>query len=472
MVQRKKQRGRRLERSCAACGELVPVFPNEFKYQRAFTCEAHTADRSEGLPDGCLLRDPDVPDDTRAAVRAMIAATIKADDEAKRASSSQRVEILRRYINDVRTGEPPLEWYRAMLRQHTTRNMHLTMAWLPFMHRRPLRFESLNGIRAIDRCLEDLRADTNAFFADLLSAYVDDQYALLHFGFDNGLYDASAAIKVDTLRRDVISLKRYLKWLHSEGHETLQHAGRAVMDVYMAETGAPVVRAYQISRFHRWAKKKHPFTPTIGYHRRRQPPPPQAFKVLTLDESRATFDRICAHGDPRGRAWALLALLYAQQVSESLTLKRSDLVRDDTTGLWTIAREGTDPFAVEKEVSEALDECLATHPVAADGAGPQRLVFANRLGRPYAQITATRMIRAASGVTADKLRRTAIINMYRSGQKTMATVVLREVLGVDPNTIRRAIRLTGQSVNAPTIEEDAEALRRSFLEFDEEDEED
>ena len=465
MARRGKMAVDRLERACAACDELVPVSPNEFKYHRAFTCQARTANLAYGLPPNCHLRDPNVPPDTRAAISEIIATSNRADTPDKRLTAARRVEILRRYIDDIGAGEPSLEWYRAILREYTTRIVNMALANLPYWHREPLRFESLAGIRKTDVCLEGLRAETNQFFGDLLSAYVGDQYDLLHFGFEKGLYGDSAALKVDTLRRDVITLAGYLTWLHREGHESLQHAGRTTMDRYMAETAAPTHKAYLINRFHLWAKKKHPFTPTIGYHRRRQGPIPRGFKVLNLEDSRTAFLRICDYPDPRGRALALLALLYAQQVAVSLTLKRSELIRDETTGLWTIARKDSEPFAIEKEVSDALDECLALNPARGD-ADPRLPVFANRSGRPYGLRTATRWVRAASGVAADKLRRTAIVNMYRSGQKTMGTVVLRDVLNVSPMTIRRAIRMTGESVNAPTINEDAEALRRAFLESD------
>lgn len=187
--------------------------------------------------------------------------------------------------------------------------------------------------------------------------------------------------------------------------------------------------------------------------------------MLNLEDSRKAFQRICDYPDPRGRALALLALLYAQKVAVSLTLKRGELIRDDATGLLTIARKDAEPFAIEKEASDALDECLALNPVAGD-ADPRLPVFANRLGRTYNSRTAARWVRAASGVAIDKLRRTAIVNMYRSGQKTMGTVVLRDVLNVSSLSIRKAIRMTGESVNAPTINEDAEALRRAFLESD------
>ena len=66
------------------------------------------------------------------------------------------------------------------------------------------------------------------------------------------------------------------------------------------------------------------------------------------------------------------------------------------------------------------------------------------------------------------MRRTGVINMFRSGQKTMGTIVLRDQLKVSIPIIQRAIKLAGHSVNAELDRDAAEEFRRAFLAQDDE----
>ena len=77
-------------------------------------------------------------------------------------------------------------------------------------------------------------------------------------------------------------------------------------------------------------------------------------------------------------------------------------------------------------------------------------------------------IREASGHKGEVLRRTGVVNMFRAGQKTMGTVVLRDQLKVSIPVIQRAIKMAGHSVNGALDRDAAEEYRRAFLEQDDE----
>ena len=79
---------------------------------------------------------------------------------------------------------------------------------------------------------------------------------------------------------------------------------------------------------------------------------------------------------------------------------------------------------------------------------------------------ASQIIHEASGHKGEVLRRTGVVNMFRGGQKTMGTVVLRDQLKVSIPVIQRAIKLAGHSVNAEMDRDAAEEFRRAFLEED------
>lgn len=434
-------------------------------YKRSFTCQATTADLSEGLPSNCWLERNSQSEDTLAALTAMSHVTER-HSRKDLENAERRAAVLLAYIKDVGSGEPPLAWYREQLSKHPTIVVNAALATLPYWHSDKLRLPLLKSLAPIDGCVERVRERTNDNLADLLAGYVDYHYELMHFGFDNDLYGAKNPVKITTLHQRAYKIANYLEWIFAEGHETLQHAGRMVFDEYMTDKAVHPSAAYQLSRFYDWVRKTHRFVPRIKYTRRGKGKYRDEFPVLKLGESQEAFSRICEHPEPQGRALALLALLYAQPTETSIALKRSDLQRDERTGLWIIARPDAEAFAIESELSEALDACLAL----ADqherrvGIKEKEYVFPGRSrGHMDSQVASKRIVNAA-GHSANILRRTAIVNMYRGGQKTMGTVVLRDVLGVSSPTIHQAIKMTGESVNAPTAIEEAEALRRAFLE--------
>lgn len=383
-------------------------------------------------------------------------------------NAERRAAVLLAYIHDVGSGEPTIAWYREQLSKHATIVVNAALATLPYWHGDKLRLPLLKSVSPIDACIERVRKQTNEHFADLLAKYVDYHYELMQFGFDNGLYGTKNPVKITTLHQRVYKIANYLQWIFVEGHETLQHAGRMIFDEYMTEKVVHPSAAYQLSRFYDWVRKSHPFTPRIKYTRRGKGKYRDEFSVLKLEESQEAFARICEYPEPQGRALALLALLYAQPTEKSIALKRSDLQRDESTSLLVIARPDAEQFAIESELSEALDACLAL----ADkherrvGTKEKEYVFPGRNRGHMDSEVASKRIAKAAGHSANILRRTAIVNMYRGGQKTMGTVVLRDVLGVSSPTIHQAIKLTGESVNAPTAIEEAEALRKAFLEDD------
>ncbi len=380
-------------------------------------------------------------------------------------------EIVLRYLREVGEGEPSLAWYRAIFTQYPSILVRNAVATLPYFRQSPqLRFSPITLPGAIDKRIRRLRDNTNEHFADLVAGFLDSQYALMHFGFDHGLFGNQNPIRLQTLDRHIGLIARYLEWLHVRGYGTLQDAGRMVFDEYMASVDAAPGHAYTLNQFYKWVKKKYPFATDVNFHRRGKGKGATRFETLNLDESRATFQRICQFPDPRGRALALLCLLYAQRVSASVTLRRDELVRDETAGCWVIARHGAeDAYRVELELSTAIDECLA-----GKGKGGERraedeshnYVFSGKTNGHLAAYTATALVHQASGIHASVLRRTGIINIYRGGQKTMGTVVLRDILKVSSPTLRKAIRATGESVNSPATLEEATALRQAFLDDD------
>lgn len=436
-------------------------------FKRVFTCQAKTADISGGLPSQCWLRRNGDSPDTLAALTAMSHVT-ESYGKKHAENAERRAAVLLAYIQDIGSGEPPLAWYREQLSKHPTIVVNAALATLPYWHGDKLRLPLLKSLAPIDGCVERVRERTNDNLADLLAGYVYYHYELMHFGFDNDLYGSKNPVKITTLHQRVYKIANYLEWIFAEGHETLQHAGRMVFDEYMTEKAVHPSAAYQLSRFYDWVRKTHRFVPRIKYTRRGKGKYRDEFPVLKLGESQEAFSRICKHPEPQGRALALLALLYAQPTETSIALKRSDLQRDESTGLWIIARPDAEAFAIESELSEALDACLAL----ADqherrvGTKEKEYVFPGRnRGHMDSEVASKRIVRAA-GHSANILRRTAVVNMYRGGQKTMGTVVLRDVLGVSSPTIHQAIKMTGESVNAPTAIEEAEALRKAFLEDD------
>ncbi|MCG7952675.1 MAG: hypothetical protein N0E56_15865 [Candidatus Thiodiazotropha endolucinida] len=453
---------------CMACGGDLLVTKKEHRYKRGITCCSETIVPNSQLPNGCFIQAHDASEDTQVAVTAITESMSIASGRGKkhRENAELRGQVLRRYIDDIGAGEPEIDWYRHILQTYPTNIVIKALSPLPYWSSETLKLPSLKEVAPIDTRTKRLRKETNNYFADLLAEFVESRYELMHFSFDRGLFGKANPVKISTIKRDVNGIADYLEWIYFEGHETLQSASRSVLDEYLVEKGlSHPRRGYLIARFYKWVKKKLPFTPTINFNQRRRGSPHTKFETLNIKESQQAFQRICAHSDPRARALSLLALLYAQKVTDSIDLRLSDLKRNPSSSLWTIARPEEEAFAIEPELSAALDACIVmdsqSHTVEDD-----RYVFISKFGEKLSTNSSRAMIKAASGVTGSKLRRTAIVNMYRGGQKTLGTVVLREILNVSSPTIRRAIKATGDSVNTPTVAEDADELRRAFLEED------
>lgn len=458
----------RVPKQCAACGMQLDARIQEARCLRAFTCQSITADISSGLPGSCWLNRNNGSEDTKAALIAMSEVSKRENFSKNRVSADKRVKVLLDYISEVGSGEPPVRWYREKLQSFSANIINTALATLPYWQCDQLRLTSLVSIGPIDKCVARVRENTNGELADLLAGYIEHHYELMKFGFENGLYGEANPVKISTLHQRVYKLANYLEWIYAEGHQSLQSASRSVLDEYITEKGLHPSAAYQISKFYSWARKKHKFIPNMRFNRRGRGKHRDEFPVLKLCESQEIYQRICAHTEPQGRALALLALLYAQKTEDSIRLKRSDLKRNEQTDLWIIAKPDSEAFAIEPELSEALDQCIELADKHERKIGPKELeyIFPGRIRGHLGRAIASKRIEAASGVKPNLLRRTAIVNMYRGGQKTMGTVVLRDILGVSSPTIHQAIKMTGASVNAPTAIEEADALRKAFLEED------
>ena len=455
-------------KTCAACGATLPARIQEVRYQRAFTCQTVTADVSGGLPAQCWILRTRNSIDTLAALAAMSRVSMLAGGKAIAAAAAKRAQVVLRYIAEVGSGEPSIAWYRDVLREHAAGLVTGALATLPYWKQDKLRLHSLKSLGAIDKCVSRVRGVAGDNFADMLGAFVEHHYELMAFGFENSLYGNANPVKISTLHQRVYKLASYLEWLAGQGHDSLLGAGPSWLMHYITERRLHSSAAYQISKFYSWVRKKHPFVPAVRYNRRGHGKYRNEFDVLKLDASREAYERICAHPEPQGRALALLALLYAQQTTDSISLKHTDLARDPDTGVWMIARPGTEHFRVEQELSEALDQCLAIADKHRRRLGTKEVeyIFPGRSIGHLAEESGRKRIHAASGCFPNVLRRTAIVNMYRGGEKTMGTVVLRDILHVSSDTIQKAIKMTGESVNSPMAREEADAMRRAFLETD------
>lgn len=462
MAPKNSSTSRRIRKPCAVCGEVLLAHAKESQYERAFTCQTQTADISDGLKNGCLLQLKKDSDNLRSAIAALSIVSKRNHGAHEKPAAEKRMRILKDYITEVGSGEPPIQWYRDKLKLVGARHIHNALKSLPYWDTEKIRFNNLTGIGPIDKRVRRLRSDTNDSFADLLVNYIDYHYELMEFGVEHDLYGDANPVRLSTLSQRIFKLSAYLEWLFKEGHETLQNAGRSVLDEYITEKGLHPGAIYQIAKFYTWARKKYRFTPSINFSRRGRGKYRTEFNVLKLKESQEIYKKICSHPEPRGRALALLALLYAQQTKVSLLLKRTDLERDLQTGLWIIARPNSEPFAIEPELSEALDECIEQ---AENNKRTKEsvYVFPSPVKGCISDATGRKLIREASGVKGNILRRTSVVNMYRGGQKTMGTVVLRDVLNVSSPTLHQAIRMTGESINSPIAIEEADALRHAFL---------
>lgn len=459
----------RIKKPCGACGATLSARTQELSASiRAFTCQTHTADTTDGLPQECWIKQTPDSVDTLVALSAMSQRARSHDGKRGSQRAAKRAHVLLRYVTEVRAGEPSVAWYRSVLQEHDAGIVLGALAKMPYWKQDKLRLSSLRGIAEIDTCVSRVRSIAGGNFADLLAGYVDHHYELMAFGFDNDLFGRANPVKLTTLSGRIYKLAHYLQWLSGHGHESLKSAGPSWLTRYLADHQKHPSVAYQITKLYDWARKKYPFIPTVRYRGRGRGKYRDGFDVLKLGSSRETYARICSHPEPQGRALALLALLYAQRTRDSITLKRTDLQRDPESGLWMMARPDAEPFRIERELSEAFDECLALadQHVRRLGANEAEYVFPGRTLGHLNDDVARVHIKAASGCAPNILRRTSVVNMYRGGEKTMGTVVLRDVLNVSSPTIQKAIKMTGESVNSPMAREEADALRRAFLEAD------
>ena len=82
-----------------------------------------------------------------------------------------------RYIREIGTGEPPLAWYRALLKDYRTLTVTSALSALPYWKADNLRFPSINNIQSIDRQIEKWRNKGDCpEFAHLLGGYLEHHY--------------------------------------------------------------------------------------------------------------------------------------------------------------------------------------------------------------------------------------------------------------------------------------------------------
>ncbi len=465
---------RSIQQPCEACGALIPADCREVSYNRFFCCQAMTARVGNNQPDQCWIRKNGSSEDTRAALKALPRATSAIRGEKTETLAARR-DILMRYIREIGTGEPPLEWYRAILKSYRTVTVTSALSALPYWKAEKLRFPSISNIQSIDRQVDKwITKGDCPEFADLLGGYVEHHYDIMEFGFQHGQFGEQIAVKLNTIQQMVFKLGHYLDWLYQHGHRNLHEAGRMWLSRYMAEFQRRPTYGYAINKFYQWSRTKNRFIPALNFNRRHgksiRDHEAEKFDVLTLEQARAAYDRICLHPDPQGRFLAFMALLYSQTIVAITSLRRSDLVRSEKSGCWIVKSSSDDGFELEPEVSSALDECLnlADKHSRFLGSPEEQYIFPGRNKHYISRSVASEKIREASGHKGEVLRRTGVINMFRSGQKTMGTIVLRDQLKVSIPIIQRAIKLAGHSVNAELDRDAAEEFRRAFLAQDDE----
>ncbi len=465
---------RTIPQACDACGVAIPANGREVKYTRFFCCQAVTARVEENLPNQCWINRNNGSEDTRAALAILPKATASRHGEKPEVREA-RGDILLRYIHEVGSGEPSLAWYRAILKQHRTVTVTTALGGLPYWKSEKLRFPSINDIQPVDRQIDKWRQKGDCpEFAELLSGYVEHHYDIMEFGFKNDQFGELVAVKLSTIKQIISKIGPYLDWLYQHGHRDLHEAGRMWLSRYMAEFNLRPTYGYSISKFYRWAKTTNRFIPALNFTRRNgksiRDRESEKFDVLSLEQARAAYDQICAHSDPRGRFLAFMALLYSQTIMASSSLRRCDLVRNPESGCWIVKRSDDDGFELEPEVSATLDECLSLADKHSRylGQPEYEYVLPGRSKHFISRTVASDKIREASGHKGEVLRRTGVVNMFRAGQKTMGTVVLRDQLKVSIPVIQRAIKMAGHSVNGALDRDAAEEYRRAFLEQDDE----
>ena len=407
-----------IQQPCDACGALIPADCREVSYNRFFCCQAMTARVGNNQPDQCWIRKNGSSEDTRAALKALPSATSAIRGEKTETLAARR-DILMRYIREIGTGEPPLEWYRAILKSYRTVTVTSALSALPYLKAEKLRFPSISNIQSIDRQVDKwITKGDCPEFADLLGGYVEHHYDIMEFGFQHGQFGEQVAVKLNTIQQMVFKLGHYLDWLYQHGHRNLHEAGRMWLSRYMAEFQRRPTYGYAINKFYQWSRTKNRFIPALNFNRRHgksiRDHEAEKFDVLTLEQARAAYDRICLHPDPQGRFLAFMALLYSQTIVAITSLRRSDLVRSEKSGCWIVKSSSDDGFELEPEVSSALDECLnlADKHSRFLGSPEEQYIFPGRNKHYISRSVASEKIREASGHKGEVLRRTGVINMF------------------------------------------------------------
>lgn len=223
---------------------------------------------------------------------------------------------------------------------------------LPYWKLPQLRFPSISGIQAIDQQVAGWRTrEGGDEFATLLGGYVEHFYDVMEFGFQNGQFGDEAAVKLSIIRQMVFRLGHYLNWLYDHGHRDLRNAGPMWLSRYMTEFQRRPTYGYAINKFYRWAKTTNRFVPTLNFTRKHgksaRDHEAERFDVLTLEQAKATYERICAHPDPQGRFLAFMSLLYSQTITASSSLRRADLERNPESGCWIVKRGDDTGFELE-----------------------------------------------------------------------------------------------------------------------------
>ncbi|TXI73125.1 MAG: hypothetical protein E6Q42_13180 [Dechloromonas sp.] len=214
-----------IQQPCDACGALIPADCREVSYNRFFCCQAMTARVGNNQPDQCWIRKNGSSEDTRAALKALPRATSAIRGEKTETLAARR-DILMRYIREIGTGEPPLEWYRAILKSYRTVTVTSALSALPYWKAEKLRFPSISNIQSIDRQVDKwITKGDCPEFADLLGGYVEHHYDIMEFGFQHGQFGEQVAVKLNTIQQMVFKLGHYLDWLYQHGHRNLHEAG-------------------------------------------------------------------------------------------------------------------------------------------------------------------------------------------------------------------------------------------------------
>lgn len=452
---------------CEFCGTPITMSKNYLGKNGFLTCKYYKFARKEMAYKSCILDSQLLTEETRLGVDGLLS---NLANESKRGKETGpiKVAIVKAYIEEIQSGEPSLSWYRVQINKYGSRMVKHALTYMPYWNSGSLMLENLSGISEPDNIIKQLGASTNAYYQDLLLGYLDEYYELYDFTHETVVIKKTIPIKPRSIAGYFHRISAYLIWLFNNGHPTMQNVGMSVFNEYVVDVLENKRVPNELVVFTQFARKKHKFIPEIKITRRAAKSYNSDFSTLSLEESQETYNRICAYSDPRGRAIGLLALVYAQQAADSCLLKRENLTRDLATGLWELSLTPDEKFAVDPVLSHAFDECIALGDKQAEtypSVNCAYIFYGNR-GHYLNHLVAATFCKKASGHSATILRRTAMVNLYRAGEKTMGSYILKTALNVSSPTIHKAIRYTGDSVNASSFEEDAETLRRAFLDDD------